>query len=59
MKKIYNAPSAELVSVISEKVLATSIPGDSGGFTDIYDTAGNRRPWGNLWAESYGSEERG
>lgn len=52
MKKIYIAPEAEIASVISENLLAVSVPGESSGdFTDRYDTAENRRPWGDLWVK--------
>ncbi|MBO5135303.1 MAG: hypothetical protein J6C15_09160 [Bacteroidaceae bacterium] len=50
MKKIYDAPVAELLDITVDNILVTiSIP--EGGETDEFDTKENRNDWNNIWGE--------
>ena len=51
MKKIYNAPVAEMVEMTIDNILVTvSIP--MGGPTDSFDAKENdRNDWENIWGD--------
>ena len=50
MKKIYDAPVAELLDITVDNILVT-ISSPEGGETDEYDTKENRNDWNNIWGE--------
>ena len=54
MKKIYLKPELELVDVVTESILATSlIPGNGNETDDETNVAvgRNRGEWGNVWGK--------